>query len=267
MSLKMLKKSFSYIEVEGIDQKYIDACLLLNLDTAQILSAISDEKNIIAKAKLNKSKILMKKVDRLKLIAGIAPYIRDSYNLYNFLAQMNMATIEAFEKRMKEEADVLTEEEWKQFLKDAILEDEFPYYMYINWLRFNEDHADIKYVFETYGHQFMKDSGLNLTDDFEIAEEVEESSEVEEEFDSLIQGLLSLKTKVGVESFKFKYEEAEKERVLLSEELKSLQAQLKKANDKLKSKEQQLVSKEKTYNQLKKSLDAEKKAREQKNDR
>ncbi len=68
-----------------------------------------------------------------------------------------------------------------------------------------------------------------------------------------------------MESFKFKYEEAEKERISLSEELKSLQAQLKKANDQLKSKEQQLVSKEKTYNQLKKSLEAEKKAREQKN--
>ncbi|WP_078544823.1 coiled-coil domain-containing protein [Litchfieldia alkalitelluris] len=264
-------KRYRYVDVEGIDHTYLDACLLLHLDVEFICHAISDEKSVIAKSNLNMKQIVSKDVDRLELIREISPWVRESYTLYNYLARVNMSAIERVIEIIDEDGK-LTDDEIKELLKEEVLEDNVSYYYYVTWLRFkNQYHSEIKETLEYFGQKFQQETGLLLGGEFEVREVKEEEEEeriedgIEGTFDSIVNELLALKEKVGQETYKDQFREVNEAKKQLELKLSQLQTDLNQVNEQLHAKEQQLTAKNKEQSQLKKKYDNEKKSIEQKN--
>lgn len=267
MASRKQRKQHSYINVPGIENSYLDACLLLHLDNEKIFISIADEKSLIAKSGLNTMKIMAKKGERADLIRRISPNVQNFYSFYNLLVHINMGALELLQRKLADDVKQYTDHEWKEKLYKAVQEEECPYYMYVNWLRFHEAyHGEIKAVLEMFGGEFQKETGLCLSEDYKIAPQVEkEVDSVEDAFDSAIRMLTNLKETIGKENYKEQYEKAEEARVQLAEEVQQLNVQLKKANDQVKAKEQQLSNKDKEQSQLKRKLEAESRLLEQKN--
>ncbi|MDF0728892.1 hypothetical protein PY093_19965 [Cytobacillus sp. S13-E01] len=267
---KKRAKRYPYVDVEGIDSAFLDACLLLTLDTEIICNSISDEKAVISKSNLSMKQIITKNVDKLELIRAISPLIKESYSLYNYLVSINMATIEKLIDVINSDAST-SDDELKNLIEEEVFEESIYYCYYVTWLRFKEQFQnEIKGILEHFGNTFQEETGLLLGEDYILREKEGDTEDgvensVEITFDSIIKDLVTLRGRIEKDTFREQYEEAMVTNKKFEVEIEELQKNLKGTSDQLQVKEQQLVTNTKEQSQLKKKLENEKKASELKN--
>lgn len=248
-SLRRLK----YIEVEGIDKQYLDACLLVNLDLGQLCEAFEDEKQLLAKTNLTVLKLKTREVSKQELIREVSPHISSNYLLYNLFANLNYRMLQMLEEQFSD-LHSLSLEEKAEYLYERVQEEEIGYSTYINWLRFHEQlHHRILEVFQKYGEKFEEETGIQLPSSFNVKREEkkeEKGDELYKELTNIIRLLTNVRDQAKREIFKEQYEEKQKE-------VEQLHKQLSAVTDQLDSKEKQLAKQMKETAKLAKKLEEE----------
>ncbi|ATA61595.1 hypothetical protein GS458_3168 [Geobacillus stearothermophilus] len=250
---KKTLRRLKYIEVEGIDKSYLDACLLVNLDLEQLCDAFEDERQLLAKTNLNVLKLKKREVTKQELIREVSPHISSNYSLYNSFANINYKVLQMLEEQFTD-LHSLSLEEKADYLYELVQEEEMRYSMYINWLRFHEQlHPRILEVFQQYGEKFEEETGIQLPPSFNVKRE-EKKEEKEDvlykELTNIIHLLTNVRDQAKRESFKEQYEEKQKE-------VEQLRKQLSAVTDQLSSKEKQLAKQMKEAAKLEKKLEEE----------
>lgn len=257
-SAKKLLKSWKYIEIEGIDNQYLDACLLVNFDVEELCDAVEDEKQLLAKTNLSIFKLKKREVTKQELIREVSPHINSNYSLYNLFANLNYRVLQLLEEQIAD-FNSLSLEEKADYLYKRLQAKEINYSIYINWLRFHENlhHQDLHHrileVFELYGEEFEKETGMQLPSSFNVKREKkseEEEDSLHKELTNIIHLLTNVRDNVRKESFKEQYEEKQKE-------VEQLRKQLNMVTEQLNSKEKQLAKQMKEVAKLTKRLEEE----------
>ncbi|MFJ5717415.1 hypothetical protein [Neobacillus sp. NPDC093127] len=251
-------KRYPYISVKGTANQYLDACLLSLLDGPALCKSLVDEKALISKTNLSLTQILKQNVSKKDLVRELSPYLSEHYTMYNFLVQVAHGRFQLIEEINEGEEDNLVL--WMENIEDAIKYEQITIFTYINWLRFDpRGHQYLKQVFEKYGHEFEQETGLILSDDFQLEELVVEKSEeesIDAEINRVIQQLQSIKAELSKENLKHQYEEVLEQNKLLLDSNKSLHDEIKTLKDQVKSKEQVTAKKDRDFNKLKKEFDS-----------
>ncbi|MCP8970911.1 hypothetical protein [Ectobacillus ponti] len=247
-----LKKKYKYVTVEGIDNMYLDACLLLQVGKEQLVKALVDEKMVLLKAKLTPSK--MKKLRKEDMIREVSRFAADSHSLHSWLTAFAEKAFEYIQDTHMD-GEAAGSDEFFVRVEELLESGELPYFTYVAWLRMHEEHHErIKPVLEQFGQEYEADTGLRLPEDFGTVYE-KEADELEEQIADAILMLSKLKEQVKKKSYKAQYEEEQQKRVQLETQLANLEREQKNLSESLKTKEQAAAKKDKEINQLKKSLE------------
>lgn len=131
-------KRFPYIEVQGIQNRYLDAALIRVLSERNLPASLSDELKLLKKAEITVAEIRSDAYCQEELIARVAPHLLENYDYYNFLAKGWDEIQRHFLQKTLEEEDysAFTLEEWDQKIRQLVDEEEIPVYGAINFLRF-----------------------------------------------------------------------------------------------------------------------------------
>lgn len=130
---KKLKKN-AYIEIDGIENQYLDAALLHSVEEEIIYGIILDELKILKKAGISVAEVKKRAVNEIELKNKISPYVLESYTFYNFLvnhwygSDKQLIDISNFEETL--------ENEWLEIVTDILNGENILLYEVINSLRF-----------------------------------------------------------------------------------------------------------------------------------
>ncbi len=127
-------KKNAYIEVDGIENKYLDAALLHSVDEEKIYGITLDELKILKKAGVTVAEVKKKTIDEVELKNRISPYILENYNFYNLL-------VNNWHENGNPQTDVINFEEISESLSPQVINDildreDVLVHTVINFLRF-----------------------------------------------------------------------------------------------------------------------------------
>lgn len=142
-------KKIRYIEVENVKNEYLDAALISICSDDTFSNTVSNELKILKKAGITTQEIKAGRISRNEIIQKVSPFLLESYDFYNLLANkiekiQDEILNSLFEKRYLN----FDTNQWISSVKTAVLDDEISLSMMINILRFykNGDFKDIIYV-------------------------------------------------------------------------------------------------------------------------
>ncbi|WP_210367771.1 hypothetical protein [Bacillus sp. REN3] len=190
------QKRFSYIEVEGVESRYLDAALLKACGDGILEHSLSDEFKLIKLAGITTQELKRKERSLEELIALVSPHLLESYNYYNFLANMWDKILHKTINHYFENNYVnFTLDDWNDQIRNLIDEEKMPIYAAINNMRFYKN-GEIKelikpllqnkeYVMKFYYETGIKIEGQGIDIDWDgiVDEEIEELFEVEDELE------------------------------------------------------------------------------------
>lgn len=157
-------KRIAYIDVEDIENNYLDTALLQVYNEATIPDVISDELKILKKAGVRVQDIKQDKYTGKELVALISPYLLENYNFYNHLANMwDEIQTGMLRDMFDEDIDQYASDEWDTELSNMIEDAIIPAYAAVNLLRFYKNGAHkhcIKPILEEFAIEFYRETGV-----------------------------------------------------------------------------------------------------------
>lgn len=269
------QKRFPYIEVEGVESRYLDAALLKICGDGTLEHSLSDEFKLIKKAGITTQELKRKERSREELIKLVSPHLLESYDFYNSLAntweEILQKTINHY---FENDYTSFTIEDWGNQIRNLIDEEAMPIYAAINTLRFYKN-GEIKelikplleegeYVVKFYRETGIKVAGQELDSDWDesIDDELEENSLLEEElFDRSPDEALKMAAKIilNVSERVSDLEESEKYKKLYEfekEQVVSFKTKVDDLTQDLKSRDSQVQTLSKENRTLTKSVDS-----------
>ncbi|PGY11987.1 hypothetical protein [Bacillus cereus] len=269
------QKRFPYIEVEGVESRYLDAALLKVCGDGVLEHSLSDEFKLIKKAGITTQELKRKERSREELIELVSPHLLESYDFYNSLANMWEEILQkTINHYFENDYTSFTIEDWDNQIRNLIDEEAMPIYAAINTLRFYKN-GEIKelikplleeeeYVVKFYRETGIKVEGQELDSDWDesIDDELEENSLLEEElFDRSPDEALKMAAKIilNVSERVSDLEESEKYKKLYEfekEQVVSFKAKVADLTQDLKSRDSQVQTLSKENRTLTKSVDS-----------
>lgn len=130
-------KRFPYIEVEGIKNQYLDGALLKTCGPSALEQSLSDEFKIIKKAGITVQNLKKNTYSPQELIEKVSPYLLESYDFYNFLAnQWDEILHNTLDKHFSDvDYTKFTLDDWEVEIRELYMS-EMPVYAVVNFLRF-----------------------------------------------------------------------------------------------------------------------------------
>lgn len=258
-------KRYPYIEVEGVENRYLDAALMQSCDSDGTLEySLSDETKLLKKSGITPQSLKMKQYSQKDLIALVSPHLLESYDYYNFLANMweNILnkTINLY---FDDDYVDFTLEDWQKQIGILVEDEDMPIFAAINTLRFYKN-GELKELIKPLLNdtnnviRFYHETGIKIEDldikwdtinenaleeTFTLEDELEEKSLVnrspEDTLKMAAKMILSVSEHVSgleeAEEYKEMYE-TEKEQVgNLKRQVDELTATLKSRDTKIKS--------------------------------
>jgi predicted nuclease with TOPRIM domain len=160
-------KRFPYIEVEGIENRYLDAALLRTCDSA-LEHALDDELKILKKAGISLPELKKHKYSQEELIEKVSPHLLENYDFYNFLVNKWDDVQNDTISNYFDEVDYtkFTAEDLGREIR-SLYSSEMPSYGVINFLRFyknGEFKELIKPLFEeeNFVVEFFQQTGIKV---------------------------------------------------------------------------------------------------------
>ncbi|MEY8350935.1 hypothetical protein AALF16_22170 [Bacillus cereus] len=269
------QKRFPYIEVEGVESRYLDAALLKVCGDGTLEHSLSDEFKLIKKAGITTQELKRKERSREELIELVSPHLLESYDYYNFLANMWDGILQkTINHYFENEYTSFTIEDWDNQIRNLIEEEVMPIYAAINTMRFYKN-GEIKELIkplleeEEYVVKFYRETGIKIEGqefdsdwDESIDDELEENSLLEEElFDRSPDEALKMAAKIilNVSERVSNLEESEKYKKLYEfekEQVVSFKAKVDNLTQDLKSRDSQVQTLSKENRTLTKSVDS-----------
>jgi DNA repair exonuclease SbcCD ATPase subunit len=161
-------KRFPYIEVDGVSNEIIDACLLRSVPLDSLSDLVKKDTLILQKTKLSKLKLSQRKYSQTELVATLAPFVKASYNFYNFLANVESAvSLSLFNEDDLEQQNA---EQWVRSFAQLFRDEPASLFCLVNEIRFHaksEYHFLIKTLLEYYYDIFEKETGITLGAEFQ----------------------------------------------------------------------------------------------------
>ncbi|MBN8194204.1 hypothetical protein JI667_18905 [Bacillus sp. NTK074B] len=258
-------KRFPYIEVEGVESRYLDAALMHSCESDGALEySLSDETKLLKKSGITTQSLKMKQYTQKELIALVSPHLLESYDYYNFLANMweNILN-KTINYYFDDDYVDFTLEDWQKEIEELVKDEDMPIFAAINTLRFyknGELKELIKPLLNEPNHviHFYRETGIKM-EEFDINWDeinepaLEEAFTLEEELEEKALGnrspedtlkmaakmILSVSSHVSgleeVEEFKEMYEVEKEQVVNLQRQVDELTATLKSRDSKIKS--------------------------------
>ncbi|MES9683098.1 hypothetical protein ABWK22_09300 [Gottfriedia acidiceleris] len=279
------QKRFSYIEVEGVQSRYLDAALLSVCRDGALEHSLLDEFKLIKKAGITTQELKRKDRSYEELIELVSPHLLESYDYFNFLANM---WNEVFQKKIIHHFDKdyssFTMKDWDNKIRNLIDEEKLPIIAAINTLRFYKN-GEIKelikpllendeYIVKFYRETGIKIEGVGIIIDWDgiiddeldiiynFEDEVEENSLSEADlFDRSPEEALKIAAKIIIDASKrvSNFEETEKYKNLFETEKKQVEifkAKVDELTQDLKSRDTQVQALTKENRTLTKSVDS-----------
>lgn len=277
------QKRFPYIEVEGVENRYLDAALLQTCGEGVLSNSLNDEFKLLKKAGITTQDLKKKKYSHVELVALISPHLLESYDYYNFLANMwediQVKTLNHF---FAGNNSNFTIEDWDSKIRNLIDEEKMPVYAAVNFFRFYKN-GELKELIksllreEEYMIQFYRETGIKIKGHDIDCEALDDEKENEDSFDleedteeivmprkelldrapddalrlaaRIILNVSERMSKLGeAQEYKKKYE-------LEKEKVSTLTAKVDELTQEVKSKESQIQSLSKENRTLNKTID------------
>lgn len=191
-------KRFAYIEVGGVDNRYLDAALMKVLGEHVLEHSLSDELKLIKKAGITTQELKRRELSQEEIIKRVSPHLLESYDFYNLLANMwNDILQQTINRYFEDDYVNFTMEDWFNSIKKMIDEKEMPVYVAINTIRFYKNGEikelikilleDKEYIVAFYRELGMKieQPGLVIDWDKVVVEESEEFFDLEDELEEI----------------------------------------------------------------------------------
>jgi myosin heavy subunit len=192
------QKRFPYIEVEGIENRYLDAALLQICGEGVLSHSLDDEFKLLKKAGITTQDLKKKKYSHEELVALVSPHLLESYDFYNFLANMwediQVKTLNHF---FDGNNGNFTVEEWGAKIRNLIDEGEMPLYAAVNFLRLYKN-GELKELIksllreEEYIIQFYRETGIKIEgydidwESLDDKEDIEDLFNLEEDTEEIV---------------------------------------------------------------------------------
>jgi len=130
-------KKIRYIVVEDVKNEYLDAALISICSDDTFSNTVSNELKILKKAGITPQEIKADRISRNEIIKKISPFLLESYDFYNLLANkiekiQDEILNNLFEKRYLN----FDTNQWISSVKTTVLDEEISLSMMINILRF-----------------------------------------------------------------------------------------------------------------------------------
>jgi hypothetical protein len=259
------QKRYPYIEVEGVENRYLDAALMQSFESDGALEySLSDETKLLKKSGITTQSLKMKQYTQKDLIALVSPHLLESYDYYNFLANMweNILN-KTINYYFNDDYVDFTLEVWQKEIGKLVEDEDMPIFAAINTLRFYKN-GELKELIKPLLNEpdniirFYHETGIKIVDfdikwdeinepaleeTFTLEDELEENSLVnrspEDTLKMAAKMVLSVSDLVSgleeAEEYKEMYE-TEKEQVgVLKRQVNELTATLKSRDTKIKS--------------------------------
>lgn len=161
-------KRFPYIEVEGVENRYLDAALLQGFGYEALHQSLSNELKLLKKVGITTLELRRKEHSGKALVELVSPHLLESYDFYNFMANVCDELIQkSIVDDFDETFDDFTIEEWNNYIWNLIHEEKMPIYVAINTLRFyknGEIKELIKPLLEVEEHilKFYEETGIKI---------------------------------------------------------------------------------------------------------
>lgn len=189
-------KRFPYIEVEGVESRYLDAALLTICGDGTLEHSLSDEFKLIKKAGITTQELKRRELSSKEIIERVSPHLLESYDFYNFIANMwDDILQQTINRYLEDDYANFTIEDWFNSIKDLIAEEGMSVYAAINTLRFYKN-GEIKELIKPllgekeYVVAFYRESGIKIEQpgleidwDKVIDKELEEFFDLEDELE------------------------------------------------------------------------------------
>ncbi|WP_223702716.1 coiled-coil domain-containing protein [Sutcliffiella deserti] len=159
-------KRFPYIEVEGIQNQYLDAALLQCLDNESLVFTLRNEFKILKKAGILPAELKLNKFNQEELVRLVSPHLLENYNFYNYLVQkwddIQIKTLKTF---IKTDLSSFSLEQWDEEIRSLIQDKDIPVFAAVNLLRFynnGELKELIQLIMRDFTVQFYYETGVQL---------------------------------------------------------------------------------------------------------
>lgn len=161
-------KRFPYIEVEGMENRFLDAALLQGCGYEVLRQSLPNELKLLKKVGITTQELRREEHSNKELVKLVSPHLLESYDFYNLTANICDEIIQKTVVDYFDEAYInFTKEEWNKHIKYLISEKEMPIYTAINTLRFyknGEIKELIKPLLEVEEHilKFYEETGIKI---------------------------------------------------------------------------------------------------------
>jgi len=273
-------KRFPYIDVDGVSNEIIDACLLRAVPLDSLSDLAKKDTIILQKTKLSKLKLNQRKYSQIELVATVAPFVKLSYAFYNSLANVECTVPPSLFN--EENLEQQTAEQWVLSFEQLFHSEPSLLFSLVNEIRFHrkqEYHFLIKTLLGHYYDIFERETGIALGTEFQKGEKILASTNEEqkkmnksEKFSLIIQLLKEIEEEFGLYDEQ-SVREMSIELELLRNEISQLRAEnrmweekyeshLEQVKSELNVLKNEVKSKERTLSSTTKQLNEEKKVNE-----
>lgn len=236
------KKTYRYIEVEGVRMDLLDRCLLDLMTKESLISYLKANSKLRRMIGIESNEI--NSCSHAELAGFIVPHLLEEYNLYNQLVGIWTTThSDRLLSQVGEVKDTMDLALWEQKLHQKFKEEEIPLFPVLCHLRFHKAphfHKLVPTFLDTYWEvNYLKKQEMdsNVSTQIELAKDTLDETNIstEEYLNKIIQMAEVLKSLSGlgmaskekVEELQAKNEQIEKELANLHKELKAKDKQLK----------------------------------------
>lgn len=161
-------KRFPYIEVNGIQNQYLDAALLQCFGEETIYNTVNNEFKILKKAGITTQDVMRRKYNHQELTQLLSPHLLENYDYYNFLVnQWDELQEHNLRQLFPEDFSKLSSEKWDQAIRGELDKGELRVYLVINILRFYKN-GELKELLlpilqeEKYVIEFFNETGIRM---------------------------------------------------------------------------------------------------------